>query len=33
MPHIEIGGISEIYICIDEIPKYAIFIFPTWLGF
>jgi hypothetical protein len=33
MPHVEIGGINQIYIFIDEILKYAIFISPTWLGF
>jgi hypothetical protein len=33
MPHIEIGGISKIYIFMDEILKYAIFIFFTWLRF
>jgi hypothetical protein len=33
MPHVEIGGISQIYTFIDEILKYAIFIFPTLLGF
>jgi hypothetical protein len=28
LPHVEIGGISKIYIFIDEILKYAIFISP-----